>query len=257
MAGMIPALPNEASLLRDEQPHTFARLLIAYLVNAGETRPIAYDESAFKLSVPGDDHSFWIGNLFLEYRRTPMDHWREFFETARDIWESVQGPDWPQRPQMLDTVRPLRDETHPLSYKVVPDSRGPYWQVRPPFVGFAGIEFWTLRQAYTVWLSEQYGRGFKPAYCRAYRWLSSGAISIDELRVWAEFKIVLDHHPIPASHQTGIVSELLWLLDQDMPPARIRQALQGFISMAGSANQAIDALRTADNIAELFESGAK
>jgi hypothetical protein len=254
MAGMVPALPNEESLSRDEQPHTFAKLLIAYLTNAGENRPVSYDELTFKLSVPGDDHSFWIGNLFLEYCRTPMEHWRDFFEAAREIWEYVQGPDRQTPPQMLEIVRPLRDESHPLSYKVVPHEQDSYWRIRPPFLAWAGPEAWSLPQAYKMWLSEQYGRGYKPAYCRAYRWLSSGAISVDELRVWAEFKIVLGHHPIPAAQQTGMVNELLYLLDRDTPPTRIRQALQDFISMAGSVNQAIDALRAADNIASLFES---
>ena len=108
-------------------------MLMAHFSRAGETRPMHYDQAAFTLLLDGEDCSFWIGNLFVEFQRTTTKQRKAFLSKAWEVWCIVQD-DLPSPPKWVpEILRPFRDETHPLSYCVedIPDTD--LWTVAPPF----------------------------------------------------------------------------------------------------------------------------
>lgn len=104
-----------------------------------------------------------------------------------------------------------------------------------------------------MWLSEQYGRGFKPMFRRLYHWLTTGDLPLDELTLWCELMRLFGNHPIPIERQTNLTYKFRLMWDHEAPPDEVRAVLQGLISIAGSAEHAIDAVRETDDVMNLLQ----
>lgn len=226
----------------------FAELLIQAFRYAGESRPIYHDEGSFKLFLPGQDHTFWIGNLFTEFLQTKDQ--AGFFESAWEIWSSVQA-DLPKLPHWIpEMIRPFRDETHPLSYRVeqLPGER--FWTVAPPFDEQAEqphCEHFDLTAAYQLWWGNQYQRACKKHLRNIYHWLTSGQVTEGELLVLSELRRLWRCGRLVPGYDTRLTDELRWLGRTSELPPKLSECLNLLPQSFESIESAVSAFRQLRN----------
>lgn len=222
----------------------FAELLVEVFREAGESRPIRYDHNSFKLFVPGEDRAFWIGNLFIEAVQTAAEDWDGFRANAWEVWSTVQAelsepPHW-----VPEFFRPMRDETHPLSYRVeqIPGER--FWAVVPPFDERCASECFDLVDAYRVWFSDQMQRACLKHLRNIYHWLTSGQVTEDELRVLSELRRLWRCGMLVArGDDTRLEHELSWLGRTAELPPMLAKVLRMLPERFASLESAVNAFR--------------
>jgi len=231
----------------EETRLAFAGLLMEAFRRGGETRRIIYDMETFRFILDGENRTFWIGNLFIEFERAEdAEDLKRFFSNAWDIWSMVQGP-LPDlsRPSSPRILWPFCDETHPLSYRVleVPDTC--FWAVAAPFEEHPRSECYNLRDAYEMWWSDQLGRGHKKHWCNIHEWEVSGQVNVEGLRILAEMRRIWQQGRLSATtSDRRLENELKFLGSEPVVPPGLREFLDGVEDHFGSFESAAQSFRS-------------
>ena len=222
----------------------FAHILISAFRTAGETRQIYYDEATSKLLLKGKDRAFWIGNLFKESVRCKAESGEPFLSSAWKIWSMVQD-DLPAPSKWVpEILRPFRDETHPLSYRVeeVPDTD--LWAVQSPFDEQFATEGFDLVGAYHVWWSNQFQRACKKHLYNIYRWLTSGQLNEAALCVLSDLRRLWRQGRLRTmSNDFRLGDELAFLGAEPEVPPVLREFLDKLRHDLGSFERAAQVFR--------------
>ncbi len=236
---------QKAKIMSHDVPPEFARLLVSAFQDAGETRPIHYDPDTFKLFLDGEDRAFWIGNLFFELLRTDPKHLSTFLSAAWKIWCLVQD-ELPNLPRWIpEILRPFRDETHPLSYRVEPIPDTPYWAVAPPFDESAGCEGFEFPDVYETWWSNQIQRACKTNLRNMSHWLESGQVTVEGLSILSDLRRLFQQGRLKSNtYKYPLVAEELRSIGcgPSLPP-NLRLFLQVASDEFGSLQSAASAYR--------------